>query len=56
MEIKTYLLDINNLEIIKLLKTNAKLSQQIKFKTLMLYYLSAVIILMFLGILLLFFH
>jgi hypothetical protein len=44
MEIKKDLLDMNILEI------NAKLTEQIKFKTLMLYYLSAVIIL-FLGIL-----
>jgi hypothetical protein len=28
MEIKTDLIDINNLEIIKLVKTNAKLSEQ----------------------------
>jgi hypothetical protein len=56
MEIKTDLLDISNLEIIKLMKTYTKLSEQIKFKNLLLYSLSSLIILMFSEILFWFFH
>jgi hypothetical protein len=59
MEIKTELLEIYkdiSLETNKLLKATIRFLAEVKFKTLMLYCLSASIILLFSVILFLFFH
>ncbi len=47
VEISTNLLDMYNLEKNKLLKVTIELLSEVKFKTLLLYCLSAIIIIMF---------